>query len=403
MQYNSSNIEKKYNCHICIIESSYENFSLKSVKKLLLQNKKIFNTFDTIIDDIKNQNFILSELINKLEKNEKCKGFIDKENLKNYSINKKNICKIPYVQTFIPNTILSLRLLNNGCYWRKCVFCVQNNKYNQKVEESKSDISNIVDKLNIYVESGYSIFNFIDEALEPNFIYKICNEIINRNIKIRWVCRCRIDTRITKEILKIMKRAGCKEILYGLESASDRILKLMNKHNYNMTIEKVEEILKNTYEIGIRIHITTIIGFPGETIEEAMQTLNFLKKNSKNRSNVVCVINKFTLFKNTVIYNNPKMYNIQLVDSKCRLDSICEFNYLKGDYKEKKVVDKTVYKIVKAIYEELGWKNFDKDPIVLQLMKIYFSTAHAFLLKENNSFLPENIEQNLKKISLKYK
>ena len=64
--------------------------------------------------------------------------------------------------------------------------------------------------------------------------------------------------------------------MYGIENGSNKILKLMNKQ---FTAELAEEVLRNTYEAGIRANFNIIIGFPGETEIELQESLDFVKRN----------------------------------------------------------------------------------------------------------------------------
>ncbi|GAA0124371.1 hypothetical protein UT300019_02730 [Clostridium sp. CTA-19] len=389
-------IKRKSNAHICIIESSYENFALSNIKDLLYDEDEFFNIFDTIVDGIEDKDKIVSSLICELNIGNKFKGFVKLSDLKQ-NIPTTNTRMIPYVEVFTPNTVLSTRLLNCSCYWKKCSFCAQNLKYNNSIGDVK--LNEIMTRIACYINSGYKIINFTDEAVSPQFLDSFSKEILRQHIKFSWVCRCRLESSLSKELLHLMRDAGCKEILYGVESISHKVLKLMNKHPNKMDNTSIKEILRNTYSAGIRVHATIIVGFPGEEIKDAIDTANFIKNILNDMKNSVCWINQFTLFKNTVVYNNSDLYNIKIDYNNNPLDSIYSFDYLEGDYTNKKVLINTINTVSNQIYNGLGWKNFNNNKLIFEIMRIYFSTSHGFILKENERLSSNDIEKVLNRLN----
>ena len=102
----------------------------------------------------------------------------------------------------------------------------------------------------------------------------ICNEIIGRKLDIVWFAQSRVNT-VDKEMLELMKKAGCEAVHYGYESGSQEILNNIKK---GITLQQAVDATKITKEVGIKIHGYFMIGNPGETIETAKQTINFAKK-----------------------------------------------------------------------------------------------------------------------------
>ncbi|HOW27043.1 MAG TPA: radical SAM protein, partial [Elusimicrobiota bacterium] len=93
----------------------------------------------------------------------------------------------------------------------------------------------------------------------------------------RWKINAVIRPEMTAALLKKMYNGGCQDIIYGIESASPRVLKSMNKH---FRVEVAERVLRDTHEAGIRAIANFMFGFPGETEEDFQQTLDFLRRNS---------------------------------------------------------------------------------------------------------------------------
>jgi radical SAM superfamily enzyme YgiQ (UPF0313 family) len=98
---------------------------------------------------------------------------------------------------------------------------------------------------------------------------KICEKILERGLKFKWDCRTRVDC-VEPELLKLMARAGCSRISFGVESASENVREVFNK---GITIDQVKEAFEWTRAAGIRILAYFMLGAPGETRESIKETL----------------------------------------------------------------------------------------------------------------------------------
>lgn len=103
---------------------------------------------------------------------------------------------------------------------------------------------------------------------------KICNAIIEEDLKLTWSCFARVDF-VDIELLKLMKQAGCWQISYGIESGEQKILDVEKKH---VTLEQIERAVKLTREAGIRVVGFNMIGHPLETIKSMKKTIDFNKR-----------------------------------------------------------------------------------------------------------------------------
>jgi len=114
---------------------------------------------------------------------------------------------------------------------------------------------------------------FWDDTFTTNkdIVISVCNLLIENKFGIPWSCEARIDT-VDEDMLKIMKRAGCKFIAYGIESGSDRILRSVNKR---IDTGMITHMVRKTQAVGIPIRGYFILGFVGETQEEMYQTIKF--------------------------------------------------------------------------------------------------------------------------------
>jgi ubiquinone/menaquinone biosynthesis C-methylase UbiE len=106
-------------------------------------------------------------------------------------------------------------------------------------------------------------------------VIEICEEITRRKLDIAFICMSRVGRFVNKEILKVMKRAGCKQISFGIESGSQKVLNAMKK---GTTIKDARDSIKLVKDVGIKTHASYMIGNIGETKETIKQTIEFAKE-----------------------------------------------------------------------------------------------------------------------------
>lgn len=161
-----------------------------------------------------------------------------------------------------------------GCPYN-CTFCATLSGKSIR-QHSKQRICNEIALL--IKDFGAKGIIFRSDTFTTNIQHTIelCNEIIKQglNKKISWHCESRINT-ISKDLLKLMKKAGCEGIHYGVESGNQRILELINK---NIKLEDVPRVFKWTRKAGIRTSAYFMIGLPTERKEETLNTIKFAKK-----------------------------------------------------------------------------------------------------------------------------
>lgn len=165
-------------------------------------------------------------------------------------------------------------LTSRGCYWGKCVFCSHFKPFDQYVQK---EVSIVVDQLK-YLSDKHKTkyFSFSDEAVPLVVLKKLSYEIIEKQLDIRWFTFARLESGFDEKTCSLLYEAGCRVLMFGLESASRRILNLMNK---GIDIEGVVPILHACKYAGISIRLDIMIGFPTETKLESEQTLQFLLEN----------------------------------------------------------------------------------------------------------------------------
>jgi anaerobic magnesium-protoporphyrin IX monomethyl ester cyclase len=171
---------------------------------------------------------------------------------------------------FSPEPIVPL-LLSRGCYWRRCTFCVHYRSAGLTYRVHSMDFT--IDMLKGFVNQGIRHFNFIDEMISPPHFERLATGIKEAGLDIAYYALTKPTAEFTSEKLVEMAESGCKYLLWGLESANQRVLDLMDKGS---KIADVSRLMKRSYAAGITNHVFMICGFPTETEAEFAETIKFL-------------------------------------------------------------------------------------------------------------------------------
>lgn len=176
-----------------------------------------------------------------------------------------------YTSLLSKGQIVTTVFTSRGCPF-KCTFC--DRPHLGKRFRARS-AANVVDELEACTRLGIRDFLFYDDTftVDKRRVLDICQGIRERKLSIAFDIRTRIDT-INEEIIRALKRAGCLGIHYGVESGSERILKVLNK---GITIPQAEEMFNLTRKHGIQVLAYFMIGSPGETREDIEQTFRVMK------------------------------------------------------------------------------------------------------------------------------
>ena len=162
---------------------------------------------------------------------------------------------------------------SRGCPF-KCIFCVGRKMVGAKVRYRNPNA--VVDELEQLSKLGFIQINIADDLFTANKDHcnQICDEIIRRNLKIKWSSFARVDT-VSLDVLKKMKQAGCTAVSFGIETGNAEILKTIRK---GITLSQVKEAVEMCNEAGIEPCGSFILGLPGETPETLKETIAFGKE-----------------------------------------------------------------------------------------------------------------------------
>jgi anaerobic magnesium-protoporphyrin IX monomethyl ester cyclase len=170
-----------------------------------------------------------------------------------------------------PRLVLPL-LTARGCYFGKCAFC--NVGYGEPESFSQLRAEKLVEQmLELHEAYGVRHIFFADEAISPRNLRHMSPLLEEQGAPIHWGGCVRFEKVISQELLERMSRGGCRMVLFGLETASEPIIQRMVK---GTELEHMSRILHESTAAGIWNHTFFFFGFPGETIEDAQRTVNFL-------------------------------------------------------------------------------------------------------------------------------
>ncbi|PKF75807.1 B12-binding domain-containing radical SAM protein [Chryseobacterium sp. PMSZPI] len=162
----------------------------------------------------------------------------------------------------------------HGCYWGKCTFCDISLDYIKIYEPISAKI--LVDRMEELIKTtGETGFHFVDEAAPPALMREVALEILRRNLVVTWWTNIRFEKSFTRDLCYLLKLSGCVAVSGGLEVASDRLLKLIEK---GVSVEQVAKVTRNFTEAGIMVHAYLMYGYPTQTVQETVDSLEMVRQ-----------------------------------------------------------------------------------------------------------------------------
>lgn len=162
----------------------------------------------------------------------------------------------------------------HGCYWKKCSFCDVSLDYIGRYDTAGAEL--LVDRIEAVVaETGQTGFHFVDEAAPPKMLKALADELARRGRTISWWGNIRFEKSFTPELCRQLADSGCIAISGGLEVASDRLLKLMQK---GVSVDQVARVTKGFSDAGILVHAYLMYGFPTQTVQDTVDALEYVRQ-----------------------------------------------------------------------------------------------------------------------------
>jgi hypothetical protein len=162
----------------------------------------------------------------------------------------------------------------HGCYWGKCTFCDISLDYIKIYEPVAANL--LCDRMEeMIAQTGENGFHFVDEAAPPALMRALALEIIRRKLSITWWTNIRFEKSFSADLCRLLKASGCIAVSGGLEVASDRLLELIQK---GVTVAQVAQVTRNFTESGIMVHAYLMYGFPTQTVQETIDSLEMVRQ-----------------------------------------------------------------------------------------------------------------------------
>ncbi len=207
---------------------------------------------------------------------------------------------------FVPERIIPY-LATRGCYWGRCTFCDHGQGYFDQYRGMTAQ--HVVEQVKA-LKDKYQCrhFLFSDESYPPALFKKVSQLLVDQQVGIKWTTLIRFEETLQDQaVWDLAAKAGCCTLYYGMESANERVLNLMDKHAKKSVIQNN---LHQAAKAGIWNHVMAFYGFPGETRDEALETRQFVIDNQPVIHSVELFY--FVAYRHTPMVRNPEKFGITI-------------------------------------------------------------------------------------------
>ena len=194
----------------------------------------------------------------------------------------------------------------HGCYWGKCTFCDISLDYIKLYEPVAAGI--LCDRIEeMITQTGETGFHFVDEAAPPALMRALAIEILRRKLIVSWWTNVRFEKSFTADLCWLLKASGCIAVSGGLEVASDRLLLLIEK---GITVAQVARVNRNFTDAGIMVHAYLMYGFPTQTAQETIDSLEMVRQMFKLGILQSAFWHQFAMTAHSPVGLNPEKYSV---------------------------------------------------------------------------------------------
>lgn len=199
--------------------------------------------------------------------------------------------------------------LAHGCYWGKCTFCDISLDYIKNYEATTADV--LVNRIEeLIAQTGNNGFHFVDEAAPPALMREVALEILRRGLSVVWWTNIRFEKSFTHDLCQLLAASGCIAVSGGLEVASDRLLELIQK---GVTVTQVAKVADNFTEAGIMVHAYLMYGFPTQTAQETIDSLEIVRQLFQNNIVQSGFWHRFAMTAHSPVGMMPETFKVKKV------------------------------------------------------------------------------------------
>jgi len=235
---------------------------------------------------------------------------------------------LPLERYLSPELVLPLAT-THGCYYGKCAFC--NVGYGSPNGYFPIPVEHVVGQVQA-LQKKYNCRNifFVDEAITPHIMRQLSAALSAlqapageaQGSRVNWTVAARFEKALSDDLLTAAAASGCRMLLYGLESASEPVMKAMIK---GTSRQEMERILHTATRLGIWNHTFFFFGFPGETLATAQETLNFVYANQESIHSASP--GAFLMEIYSPAYRDPKKFGVREIIDDPQRDLAIYFDY----------------------------------------------------------------------------
>lgn len=226
----------------------------------------------------------------------------------------------PMERYFTPRPIYPL-MTSRGCYWGRCTFCSIGWRENfRAATEARIDaeIRHLIDRY----QARYVQVN--DSSLPPRAAAALARSVAAIDHELFWVAGMKFDrTLLDRSFCERLREGGCRSLMLGFESATQRLVDLMDK---GFQVEQVPTMLDNLRHAGISAELLWFIGFPGEERTEALDTVRFLLRH-KQRFGLSAFVSEYQLHPDTMVFDEPRRFGVTITGQH---NGVCDYRVDSG-------------------------------------------------------------------------
>jgi hypothetical protein len=198
--------------------------------------------------------------------------------------------------------------LAHGCYWKRCEFCDIQLDYIAHYEPAR--VEELVDRMEeVVAQTGESGFHFVDEAAPPKLMRELAEEILARGLIVTWWGNIRFEPTFTPDLCRLLARSGLVAITGGLEVASDRLLKRMDK---GIDVDQVVRVTQGFKRAGVMVHAYLMYGFPTQTAQEGIDAMEVVRQLFVEGLLDSAFWHRFVLTRHSGLIRDPAAFGVEV-------------------------------------------------------------------------------------------
>jgi hypothetical protein len=221
---------------------------------------------------------------------------------------------LPLSDYLSPHRVLYLQG-SRGCYWARCTFCpIHRLSLRYQARPGARVAADMVQLGRLH---DVRRFYFVDEVLSPRFLGELAGAIDDEGLDVEWEGEARLEPTLDRDLVRRVRKAGCRKLFFGLESGSPRVLDRMQK---GVDLRTASQVLEACFLEDIAVGLFCILSFPGERRDDLTATLGFILQRAKllDRPGLSVDFTAFRLFRPARVAEDPARFGIEILSEDSR-------------------------------------------------------------------------------------